>query len=1129
MALLETITLGVSASVAKLVIKLAMPEGSARDAIADSASKLLERRISDFTARRKAERLLDEVQDEVSKRLVDAFNSEFPELTHEDKEAASIAVAELLASAPMSELAMVSNLDGGSLYRRVLDSDTGRIRSLGGDVSLAANFLLKEVCVYTVSVAEKFPDFRSALARELLQRSDQIRDDLVELIARVDDLRSTADTDKSKEASTFETDYKRLLVNQLDRLYLFGLRQLNEATSQYPLTVSYISLAATIHGVAKPTSVEDALGGRRRILLRGEAGSGKSTLLQWLAVHGAIGDFGESLSDWRHRLPFYLRLRDYVAQVDFPRPEEYLKRSWASNLAGAMPPKWVHDCLQRGALVLLDGFDELPSMRRRAFLTWLKNLIEQYPQCTYVVSSRPAALDALQDGDTADEYLSRSGFEKIALEPLSLRDIENLVVRWHQALGRENATEIERDQLEAYSLALRHAFRVRRPLRSLATSPLLCAMTCALNWHLKQHLPSNRMELYRLALEMLIEQRDAARSISTAGGVSLSLQAKQSVLDALAYWMLKNGRTEAHWEEALTPIANAMKRLPNLSAQPEEVLQELLERSGVLRQPQFRTIDFVHRTFLEYMGARAAIEEQDLGFLAQMATTDSWRETIIFAAGHAKGTIRDKFIALLLGKSLMRRRSIELDVTAACCLETASEGLDDKVYASLRECARRLFPPRNFDQARDLAPAAELDPSLLVGHGRSGDGGKTNAETVAACIRCAAISGGEKMMDVIASYSAITSQMEDEVIRNELVRAWGAFDVSEYREKVIGSSPWMQSLFDSLKSPNILSGETMQCLEFLVLRNQFGVKSGHLIEVVNLFHSARELRLSASLSAPMPWTDVISHALEVNHWHKRFRANVARSITVNDARIIASLTTLKKLEIEGNHEEGVLNEILRAPSLKGLSFTWSASQWVDAGKMPSTISWLAIDYGDRQAKSKKGRPTDLRWLAGLPELETLWLSGFPALAEGMDIALPPSVRTLDVDQAHLSIFERIAGAKRLEALHIGLQGEGSHRLDLFSFSSLRELYIQGSAEMSLALVLPAHIEKLVVVGFRPSLVNADALRNLKEIQLESVPEFVRAEALVELPALELIVSRLSKAAVSSEIGRKLTSMGVQYV
>ena len=128
---------------------------------------------------------------------------------------------------------------------------------------------------------------------------------------------------------------------------------------------------------------------------------------------------------------------------------------------------------------------------------------------------------------------------------MSLRDSEALISKWHLSVGRDLVNDEDIDRLGKYERELIRALRDRPPIRNLASNPLLCSMMCVLNWDRQQRLPDNRMELYGLALEMLVDARDAERGVRAARLSELDRLAKEALLDGLAYWMMRNGATEA--------------------------------------------------------------------------------------------------------------------------------------------------------------------------------------------------------------------------------------------------------------------------------------------------------------------------------------------------------------------------------------------------------------------------------------------------------------------------------------------------------------------------------------------------------------------------------------------------------
>jgi hypothetical protein len=57
-------------------------------------------------------------------------------------------------------------------------------------------------------------------------------------------------------------------------------------------------------------------------------------------------------------------------------------------------------------------------------------------------------------------------------------DIETFIDKWHYALGQ--ASRVSSQETTGLASNLKQIIRQRRPLGRLATTPLLCAMICAL-------------------------------------------------------------------------------------------------------------------------------------------------------------------------------------------------------------------------------------------------------------------------------------------------------------------------------------------------------------------------------------------------------------------------------------------------------------------------------------------------------------------------------------------------------------------------------------------------------------------------------------------------------------------------
>jgi hypothetical protein len=420
----------------------------------------------------------------------------------------------------------------------------------------------------------------------------------------------------------------------------------------------------------------------------------------------------------------------------------------------------VQERLRRGRSVLLvDGLDELPDERRREVREWLRELVIAFPRARFVVTTRPAAV--------APGWLLDQGFTEVRLQPMTPRDVHTFVTRWHAALPGEDL-DGERD-------ALLTAIGARSALRRLAENPLLCALLCALHHEGNGRLPDNRMELYDVALRMLLDSRDIERRIEPA--VRLSLTEKLVLLRHLAYWLVRNGHTDAAATDAEARIAAKLRSMGQIEVTPRTVFRHLVDRGGVLREPVPGRIDFVHRTFQEYLAAQAAVEEDDIGVLTANAHLDEWREVVVLAAGHAHPAQRERLLDGILGWDADEQQRLKLDLVALACLET-SPVLSERLRNEIEDRASTLIPPSSFEVAEALAAAGEFVLDLLAGC--------TPAPSqVPFLIRAAAAIGGPGALDLIARYR----DCGDHPVVGELIAAETKFDTTEYAERVLADSP----------------------------------------------------------------------------------------------------------------------------------------------------------------------------------------------------------------------------------------------------------------------------------------------------------------------------------------------------
>ena len=585
--------------------------------------------------------------------------------------------------------------------------------------------ILDECCECLVRILLQLPQFGPRASAETLARlsglAGQVQAVLDQMPPRsLDAPRGTADDEE------FRRRYLHHVSQVLDSVELFGV-QVERYHPQATLSVAYISLTVSAQGPGSSGTrgrsalhalrvadwregdrqgelaavrVEVALGRSRLTLIRGEAGSGKSTLLCWLAVAAARGKFTADLAGWNGCVPFYITLRSYAGRT-LPNPEEFLATA-AGPIAGLMPEGWVHRQMSSGrALLMVDGVDELTGQQRHAVRPWLAGLLADYPEIRVVVTSRPAA--------AGSDWLAAEGFTEAFLERMRSADIRALIRHWHAAVKDAGNYPCTPEELPAYEAALMSRLEAAPHLWVLAATPLLAAMLCALNLDRKTQLPHDRMDLYRAALDMLVERRDAERHVPSYQDVVLEQGQKMQILQRLAWRLSATGRAELPKPTALACVEETVRAMPRVTAGSQEVLEYLLQRSGVLREPSRGRIDFIHRTIQEYLTARQVADDGDMDLLVRNAHRDQWREIIVMAAGRANAPQRRELLAGLLQRMRAEQRyTRQLMLLVASCQETLA-AVPDEFRGDIDACLKQLVPPRDLVSARSLARRRRRD------------------------------------------------------------------------------------------------------------------------------------------------------------------------------------------------------------------------------------------------------------------------------------------------------------------------------------------------------------------------------------------------------------------------------------
>jgi Leucine-rich repeat (LRR) protein len=957
--------------------------------------------LSSSEARKTLSQKSEQIAKQLERDMRPLFEHEARNLEAGSQKAILLGVAETLFKARLTSEGLAQiNFDVKRLKQHLLNANPEAVRFFSRDEVVLYQQAVAMVSQSLIEAAPQVEGFVLSTAATTLQRLEEIANQL------------KAEREQSIQAADeFATQYRRIVQNKLDCLEVFGLPRMDHLTSRQSLSTAYITLSVsggahdedersplTLMGdeQLEPQSrvrsrhIDEVVCDCRRLIIRGGAGAGKSTLLQWLAVRAATQSFPDKLQHWNYKIPFFIRLRSLV-NGKFPTPEIF-PALIARNFAATMPSNWVHRYLKRGqALVLIDGVDELPRQERQEFFEALKDLVHDFSEATYIVTSRPSGLKNLQ-GEVWQEWedwVETQGFVNLTLEPMSATNVEKFVTRWHAALSSDESSSTPLENSAQTAENLNRQLRQRSELLRLASTPLLCAMICALHRERRETLPSARLQLYSECIDILLNRRDAGRKIPLDETYPTGLNESQKIelLQSLALKLMRLNLSALEADRVDSHFATELGQTSLPQAITGKQIRELfVDRSGLLREPVVQEIDFAHRTFQEYLAAKAALDDDSLEELLQKATDDQWRESIIVAAGLARPKER---VTLL--KALIEQGNAEPDtknylhLLAVACLETATT-VDQTTRNQVLDCAKTLLPPKDEDEVMMVARAGnEIVPLLKY---------ETYyyVDEACKCIKALVQIGTHTAMQTLVDYAKATFEFNDQrSIDHAISRGWNIFDKSVYLS-------------------NVLS-----CLRFLNLEET----ELSDVSLLSTLTQLNELNLSGTQ---------VTNILPLGTLTQLNFLDLSGTQVTNISPL-STLTQLNMLNLSGTQVMDI-SPLSNLTQLKLLAF--SGTQVMDISPL-STLIQLEALY------SYKIQVTDISPLSNLIQLKLLVFSG-TQVADISPLSTLIQLDALYMSETHVTDISPLSNLTQLKELHLS----ETHVMDISPLSNLtqlKELYL----------------------------------------------------------------------------------------
>lgn len=224
-----------------------------------------------------------------------------------------------------------------------------------------------------------------------------------------------------------------LLIAPPPRVEPGALPKFEDIISQtLPYLPTWPELAAVYH---TPTlTLPQALSGNSNIVIVGQPGVGKTVALAHLASLAA--NRSEKLEALKNIVPFLVHVADLNLPIIDPKDALTPIIEAASEHApmfdlGRLPEFFKNTFKNGNALLLVDGFDEIPPESQQVITEYFKIITQNYPKTRIITSGAPEYLDGLIP----------SGFAPLALCAWSTQQNEKFMERWGQLWSQTIAME----------------------------------------------------------------------------------------------------------------------------------------------------------------------------------------------------------------------------------------------------------------------------------------------------------------------------------------------------------------------------------------------------------------------------------------------------------------------------------------------------------------------------------------------------------------------------------------------------------------------------------------------------------------------------------------------------------------
>jgi hypothetical protein len=373
-----------------------------------------------------------------------------------------------------------------------------------------------------------------------------------------------------------------------------------------PRIIHFYEDKATQTPVRKRVSIEDIIKSTKPTILSGDAGTGKSTFLKKIGEQLITLNLDENTTI--RNIPIYISTMEiYESNCEV---ETLISKKLSTFFSFE---NFIDFSKTYKIFLLIDSIDEFSENEQKNILRELKTLSEKHT-FRYIISSRNS--DKM-------ESLSDSAFESYHIEKFNTEQVKKFISKFF--LGENTKTE-----------SLLEALKENRIIERLPITPLTLSLISILYEENNLEIPATIADIYDNFNSLIIGRLTVSSRIEF-----VDISFKERILSLYALYLIENEKHTSLTKEEFFSYFNDYfngKTLPIKKGTLEEVLDYLIDNTGVLIVKDNKWVQFSHDSYMEYYAAVEIFKHRrDKENLYIDNFFDfKWQNSAIFYAGKSK-------------------------------------------------------------------------------------------------------------------------------------------------------------------------------------------------------------------------------------------------------------------------------------------------------------------------------------------------------------------------------------------------------------------------------------------------------------------------------------------------------------